>query len=210
MKNLLDLFDKTYCINLERRQDRWEECVEEFTKHNLFPIERFLATDGKTLNMPQFPLKPGEIGLINTIVRLLQQAIKDNYDSVLILEDDVVFTPEINTIYEDFKYVPENWDMIYFGGNHNFHNKGHFPQPIQINEKIIKLQHTYTTHSIGIKKHMFKVVIDFLSLNKPLDVSYCDLQKKYNIYSFYPSVAKQRVSFSDIQGGITNYDHLIK
>ena len=32
---ITDFFDKTYCINLERRPDRWEECLTEFNKFEL-------------------------------------------------------------------------------------------------------------------------------------------------------------------------------
>ena len=32
---LTDFFDKTFCINLERRGDRWEESIQEFKKYKL-------------------------------------------------------------------------------------------------------------------------------------------------------------------------------
>ena len=48
MKTLNLYFDKIYCINLDRRDDRWEECIVEFNKHNLI-VERYKAFDGKDL-----------------------------------------------------------------------------------------------------------------------------------------------------------------
>ena len=30
--NLKDTFEKIYCINLDRRTDRWDESIEEFKK----------------------------------------------------------------------------------------------------------------------------------------------------------------------------------
>ena len=27
---ITDFFDKTFCVNLERRSDRWDECLTEF------------------------------------------------------------------------------------------------------------------------------------------------------------------------------------
>ena len=30
-----DYFDRVVCINLDRRTDRWAECVELFAKHDL-------------------------------------------------------------------------------------------------------------------------------------------------------------------------------
>ena len=35
---ITDFFDKTVCINLDRRFDRWSECVAEFDKNKLSEI----------------------------------------------------------------------------------------------------------------------------------------------------------------------------
>ena len=43
-----------------------------------------------------------------------------------------------------------------------------------------------------------------------LDVIYSELQKSLNVYSFYPVIATQRVSFSDIENKVTDYKWLIK
>ena len=99
--------------------------------------------------------------------------------------------------------------MIYFGGNHNTHMGVKPPQII--NDKVSKLHNTYTTHCIGIKNNMFDVLLSILpKLNGPLDVEYAKLQKIFNIYSFYPAIAKQRVGFSDIQNKTLDYNWLIK
>jgi hypothetical protein len=45
--------------------------------------------------------------------------------------------------------------------------------------------------------------------NKPIDVNYVTLQKIFNVYSFYPAIAKQIVDFSDIQSKVTDYSNLI-
>jgi hypothetical protein len=95
------------------------------------------------------------------------------------------------------------------GGNHNVH-MGVNP-PIVINEKIIKLHSTYSTHFVGLKYNVFDHVEVLLErLVEPLDVSYIRLQRIFNVYSFYPAIAKQIVDFSDIQNYITDYNWLIK
>ena len=47
---LTDYFDKVYCINLDRRLDRWIKVSEIFKKNRFTNIERFPAIDGKDLN----------------------------------------------------------------------------------------------------------------------------------------------------------------
>jgi GR25 family glycosyltransferase involved in LPS biosynthesis len=217
MKTLTDLFDYSYCINLDRRTDRWEECQQEFSKWNLSNVHRISAIDKN--NIPKdFPdvyknapyRNFGNIGLILTNIQILKHAQKQNLPQILIMEDDVYFTPEINNIESLISYVPQDWDMLYIGGNHNYHNKGHRAQPIPVNEKVLKLQHTFTTHCVGIKSHMYDVLLDHLStLANPIDVIYVNIQKTYNVYGIHPSVAKQRAGFSDIENQIRNYNNWI-
>ena len=33
---LTDFFEKSYCVNLDRRPDRWSESLDEFNKFNEF------------------------------------------------------------------------------------------------------------------------------------------------------------------------------
>ena len=47
-------------------------------------------------------------------------------------------------------------------------------------------------------------------IKKSKAVSVKELQKKLNVYSFYPMIATQRVSFSDIENKMTDYKWLIK
>ncbi len=126
------------------------------------------------------------------------------------MEDDIYFTSEINNIESLITHVPEDWDMLYIGGNHNFHNKGRRAQPIPVNDHVIKCQHTFTTHCYAVKAHMYPLLINELSsLVNPIDVIYTDIQKRYNVYSIHPSVAKQREGFSDIENTVRNYDSWI-
>jgi len=207
---ITNFFDKTFCINLDRRKDRWEECLTEFNKYNLLDIERFTAIDGN--NLPQVKsgfVTPSRLALVLTNIDILEKAIQNNYESILILEDDVEFTNEVNKISEYFKFLPEDWDMLYFGGNHNQH-MGIAPPKI-INEKVCKLHHTFSTHCVAINKRAFTTILNRLKKrDNALDVIYVELQSTLNAYSFYPMIATQRVSFSDIENRVTDYKWLIK
>jgi GR25 family glycosyltransferase involved in LPS biosynthesis len=207
---ITDFFDKTFCINLERRSDRWEECFTEFNKYELTNIDRFIAVDGKEL--PQVTsgfVTPSRLALVLTNIKILEEAIENNYNSILILEDDVEFNDQVLNMDEYFKVLPKNWDMLYFGGNHNTH-MGINP-PIIINEKVSKLHSTYSTHCVAINKSAFVKIYDRLKkCDNALDVIYVELQNTLNVYSFYPMIATQRVSFSDIENRVTDYKWLIK
>jgi hypothetical protein len=208
---LFDRFDKVYCINLDRRPDRLESFKNQVDKYNLGEYTRISAVDGSKINVGNYTktLNSGELGLVMTNLEIIKDTKNNNYKTILILEDDCSFTDEIINIEEYFDLLPSDWDMLYMGGNHNTHMG--IQGPIPINEKVVKLHSTYSTHFIGIKDTLFDhLEIILPKYEDPLDVSYVKLQKIFNIYSFYPAIAKQIVDFSDIQNYITDYNWLIK
>ena len=117
------------------------------------------------------------------------------------MEDDCIFTDEINNVQEYIDLVPENWDMLYFGGNHyGWHE--HF----RINEKILNIKKTHMAHCIAIKSHMFKILINELQkFETENDNVYMKIQQNYGVYCVFPSIAKQIDGISDIQNGYVNY-----
>jgi len=207
---LFERFDKVFCINLKRRPDRFEQFKEEVDKFDLGNFETFEAIDGNTIAQNNLGvLKPSEKGLIESNIKILKNCIEKKYSSVLIIEDDCLFTDEINKIDSYFDCLPNDWEMLYMGGNHNTHIKINPPEII--NEKVYKLHSTYSTHFVAIKNVIFEYVLNELQNNQlPLDVTYTKIQKNKRVYCFYPAIAKQRNGYSDIQHSFVDYDWLIK
>ncbi len=203
---LNDFFDKIYCINLDRRPDRWGECKLEFDKLNLV-VERVSAIDGSKLNNNS-QLKNGALALTLTVYNIITEAIEKKYDKILILEDDIEFTENINCFSDEILSLPDDWDLLYFGGNHNLHVGS--SEPIQINEHFRKLHNTYSTHAIGISSNGLKLIDEKLKESiKEIDVLYSEIQKINNVYCFNKLLATQRNSFSDIENRTVNYKQLI-
>ena len=112
-------FDKIYCLNLDRRQDRWAESEIEFKKHGL-QVERFAAIDGNDITLPSGSLiKTGDMGCLLSHIAIFKLMVEKGMQKILILEDDVEFAENFNELFNSLiSQVPEFWDMIYFGGNH--------------------------------------------------------------------------------------------
>jgi GR25 family glycosyltransferase involved in LPS biosynthesis len=199
-------FDKIYCINLDRRKDRWEETIKELDKWGLTDeVERYSGVDGNSLKN-ETQIKDGELGILNTHLKIINESKEKNYDNILIIEDDIQFTEKIKLIDDYMSIVPNDWDMIYFGGNHN----KHMGKKINyINDKIIKLEETYGIHCVAINNTIYDLILNVIDKRKkPIDVYYADIQKNYNCYGFNPSIALQRVSYSDIQNKVMDYKWL--
>ena len=206
---LFDRFDKVYCINLPHRTDRKNNFITEVKKYDLGQFEFFNAFYGKDLPNPH-NLNVGCVGLIKSNLEIFKQSILDDIDTVAIIEDDCYFTDEVRNIQSYYDQLPDDWDMLYYGGNHNYHCT-FCDKPIEINDKILKLQYTFSTHFVIIRKKLFKPIVDLISgYHQPIDVVYTLIQKTNNVYSFNPSIARQISGYSDIEDNFVNYDTWIK
>lgn len=221
MNTLNDFFSKIYCINLDSRPDRYNECLTEFQKLNI-QVERMSGIDGRLHLTPGLNISPGAYGLLLTNIKIIEIAMVNEYKNILILEDDVMF---IDNFYEKFfdkiKHLPENWDLLYIGGN-NLFNKGSFNlitgdvnfTPTKdnyrmLNHELCKTTWTQTTHAVGINSRFYDTLMNSIRKNMalPIDLQYCYLQQEgYNAYTFLPSLALQRASFSDIENVYIDYN----
>jgi hypothetical protein len=205
-------FNDIFCINLDQRPDRWDEVQQEFNKFNLTGVTRFSAVDGKTLPKPINtgsgipPLLPGELGVLESNLKLVKYANENNLPNFLMLEDDVVFSDEVNNLDKYMSNIPDDWDMIYFGGNHKYSHP-----PKQINETTLKLHYTVAIHCVAIKSTVYDVIESILSKrSKQVDNYYTLVQQSFNVYCTNPSIAFQKEGFSDIQNRVVNYDGFLK
>jgi GR25 family glycosyltransferase involved in LPS biosynthesis len=198
-------FDKIYCINLERRTDRWDKCLKQFRLHNL-TVDRFNAIDGRTLIEPNCIFETvGQYACLLSHLEVIKKAKELNLSSVLIMEDDVKFCDNFDAMLtESMAKVPSDWDMIFFGSNHII-------MPEKINSNIFKLVRSYSAHCYAINAKMFDLLIGNLSKEmEPLDVTYANLQPHINAYVINPHLTWQDPGYSDICEQYVDYTHAHK
>jgi hypothetical protein len=194
---LNDTFDHIYCINLNNRLDRWENCIEEFSKYGV-AVERFSASTSNDIAEP-YTVNSGEAGLILTHKRIFQNAIDHGYSSILILEDDVEFAENFEEYLEQ---IPEDWDVIFLGGNH-LRGIGDY-----VNGRIYRAYQTYACHAVGFNSKQFTYLKDNIGYELPVDVTYANILDNMNSYVFKPVLAWQRPGWSDLLNSYTNYTFL--
>jgi hypothetical protein len=208
---LKDYFDRVYLINLKKRPERLQSAAMECRKIGL-PFEVAEAWDGKANNIevrPYYGWDPrywnqGAAGLVVTTYHIIDDAIKNKYRRILILEDDVEFSPEINQMADShFGDIPEDWHMIQFGSQHCI-------RPEMISPHIARIRYAFCLHCYGVNSSIFEYYKHILEkVEKQLDLYTAeDIQPLGKCYSFEPNLAFQKPSFSDIAEQNVNYTFL--
>jgi len=217
-----DYFSKIYCINLDRRPERYAQSVEEFKKIDA-NVQRVSGIDGNTAD-PPIGIGTGAFGLVLTHVNLIKEAVKYKYNNILIFEDDVIFVNNFNEIFnEKIKFLPEDWDLLYVGGNHILYVNGFDLITGDKNFKVTKENYktlnyelsrspcTYCTHAIAISSRIYDRMLNKIkqSPTSPIDNIYYQAQMEgCNAYTFLPSLALQRAGYSDIENQYIDYANM--
>ena len=205
--NCLDDIKHAFYINLEHRTDRKEHVIEELKKIGI-TANRFNA----------IKMENGAIGCSMSHLKILQNALQNNLDHVLIIEDDITFlNPELFKcqINKFFKIHNNNWDVILFAGNN-------IPPYENIDDTCIKVSRCQTTTGYLVNKHYIKVLVQNIKLgltqllNKPnekhlfaIDMFWFVLQRSSNWYLITPPTVVQREDYSDIEKKLTNYKDMM-
>jgi glycosyl transferase family 25 len=205
--NCFDDIKHAYYINLEHRTDRKEHVTNQFEQLGL-PVNRFNAIQ----------MKNGAIGCSMSHLKLLQSAVLNDFEHILIVEDDIKFLdPELfKTQFNKFIEVHgNNWDVILFAGNN-------VPPYKKIDDTCIKVTRCQTTTGYLVNGHYIKTLMQNVKqgltnlLNRPddrkqfaIDVFWFNLQVKDRWFLITPLTVVQREDYSDIEERVVNYEKIM-
>lgn len=203
---LNNYFDHIYCLNLDKRTDKWSECEEEFKNLGII-VERFSAIDGSLIDPAEIPHPhvPNRIAWRLSVINIFLDAKEKGYKNFLLLEDDIEFYYKFNDSLDDvMSQLPNDWDCFWFSGN------SVFASLIPISPNIYKTAGTVCTHCIAFKNTSYDLIINELdNLNHFAgDNAIASLHDKLNMYITKPYRCWQRESFSDIEQTRTFHSHL--
>ena len=193
-------FDNIYVINLDKREDRLDECNKAFATIDS-TFERFPAIDGSKLdivveNPAQQRWNKGAYALTLTTIKILEDAIDKDYDNILIMEDDIGFHPLFDIIAEDsLKKIPKNYDLAFLGYTHT-------RRPIAYNGNWERMVSAFSCHAYSVNRHMMKFYLSLLQkLDAPIDFHTNKiLGGRLNSFSTKDKLVHQVDGYSDIEG----------
>lgn len=198
---------KIYIINLDKRPDRWDQCIKQLEKCNIKNYERFSAI----IYNNQTSIKKGAMGCKLSHLNIIKKAKAENMPNILILEDDFLlcnnFLEKYNSIVDNMLTNKISFNMLFLG--FSTHPPCEYSDTSIFNLK--KITHAFTTHAYIVNNNFYDIIINAIEhSHQEVDVCYTELQKTYdNTYGIFPCLVSQSESFSDIEGYVVNYDKYI-
>jgi len=205
MNNPFDFFDCIFCVNLDKRVDRWEESKLEFSKIGI--LDRIERISGIITNRFDDQKRNASYGNHLSHAECLRRAKERDLSNCLIFEDDVKFINKpLEILEEAVKELPKDYDIFYLGANTE-------KTLYRVSAHLARLTFAYSTHAYCINKHLFERLY---LMNLDPDVIHNDVEYNHFIvrnnkcYSPIPLIAVQRKSYSDIEDREMNYDWMEK
>jgi len=209
---------KQYLINLDHSKDRFDITNNLLYQYDFKNVIRYPAVNGKNIPYDELihivdpnsmksildnyrkyhhELSYGAVGCYLSHINMWQKLITDTLDYIIIFEDDANPSFSFTELQEIIvNYVPNDWDIILFGGIYNKTNN--------INDNITKIYTFYETHAYIInKKGAIKLLSQAFPIKKQLDSWLSDLaiNNYVNIYGITKNKWGQnsQISNTDIQ-----------
>lgn len=192
-----DLVDKIIYINLEEATERRANIEQTLSLVPKEKVVRFNAIEDK---------ENPTVACSKSHIECIKLARKNNWNNVLVLEDDVVWNNYDQSILTFNKLLKENYDVILLGST--FAN---------FDKDTMKLNNGQAASSYLVSNHYYEKIIEnyiqgvdsLLETKDPskyaLDQNWKKLQLKDNWYVVNPALAIQKPSYSYIEKKEVNY-----
>ena len=189
-----------FYINLESRPDRKKNVEQELSRVGI-KAQRFNA----------IKMANGALGCSLSHLNLLKMAKDNNWDHILIVEDDIQFLQPKVFVEQFNKVLKKQFDVVLIAGNN-------IPPYTRIDESCVRVSKCQTTTGYFVKSHYFDKLIknikDGISklLREPekhviyaIDKYWFNLQEFDTWLLITPLTVTQREDYSDIEKRPTNY-----
>jgi GR25 family glycosyltransferase involved in LPS biosynthesis len=199
-------FEAVYFINLDRRDDRRAKIESMLAKRFSMTARRVAAMDGRNIRWDASKMGPitrywnnGALGCVLSHREAILDAIRRDYEQVLILEDDADISEQFFDTMAKI-VLPVDWHMIYLSAN--------LSEPVKdkVQDNLYRLRGGLGAHAIIWHRRAFEQCLQFLSgPYAPWDMFLSYYQHFFPCYIMNPGMAVPVASMSDIIGQHVNY-----
>ena len=207
-------FDRIYLINLKTRPDRLKRSIREFESVGLREVEVVPAVDAnkeyipmKTFNKKMMDMvgwTKGAAALSVTTHRIIQDAKRKGYKSILIMEDDIGFHQNAAVKTNMFmNNIHKNWEMLHFGS---------VPRRAEttLNKYVKRLNGSFYCHCYAIRDTIYDLYADHLAkIDIPIDWVTCEyIHTRGRSFGPLTNIAYQYPDYSNIRNTKVHHPNL--
>jgi glycosyl transferase family 25 len=204
--NFISDIQHAFYINLHTRPDRKQHVEEQLSK---------VGINAKRFNA--IKLDNGALGCSMSHLKIIETAKLNNWDHVLIIEDDILFTQPENFVNQFNKFLSnhKDFDVVLIAGNN-------IPPFEKIDDCCVKITRCQTTTGYLVQKHYYDVLIQNFKdgiihlIREPdnhkiyaIDKHWFSLQQNDKWYLITPLTVTQREDYSNIEKKPTNYTRVM-
>jgi len=203
--------DPIIVLNLERSKNRKKSLEEQFKKVGLENYTFFPAFDGKNIINMSFsvPIIKGigmgrklsrfEISIIMSHIGALKYAQINQYEDVVILEDDVVLCEDWETRLKILKAnLPEDWEYVYLAGHSDYVKIPMYEEPTILNAPKMVGAFSYMVNQKGIEK-LIKYCGEFITTYDDI-ITHKIESGKLKAYLYLPFMTYHETGYSENWG----------
>lgn len=200
-------FSQIVYINLDQRRDRNVRMKRQLRELNV-PKDRITRFEG-------IKSTPGTIGCVKSHIAVLDMAITEGWEDVLILEDDFEFMRDAQSVTRLNAWLNTlnaiRWDVAFLAANYRH------VTPLKSVDYLLRVNRAWCACAYRVNRHYFATLLDnfrqSLALletgNEPqqvaLDVHWWHLMMKDCWLGMYPCAGFQIPDRSDIENTVVDY-----
>lgn len=195
------MFDRIVLINLDKRTDRLGAFKAKISPYpSLHNYVRYRAVHGDTVTVPgHFISGGGAWGCRQTHLRVLEDALMDGIETLLVFEDDVRFVPNFEGKLKKFlSMVPDDWEGLMLGGQ----NHGPTDPPATGIDGVVRSVNTQRTHAYAVRgaeplRDLYRL---WARCDRHIDHWFGQWQQRHQVYQPTEFLCGQDATTSDISG----------
>jgi hypothetical protein len=201
LEDLGGYFDRVVVINLRRRPDRLARFWGQLKRFG-WPFKQpevFDAVDSEKVPVPVgWRDGGGAWGCMQSHRQVLERAMMDGVQSLLVLEDDVCLRAGfIDELCVFLGNVPNDWEQLMLGGQH-MHNK-----PVPVRPGVARCFNCQRTHAYAVRGQFMRDLYSVWCAS----TGHCDhvmgpFQTGRRVYAPGPFIFGQEKGKSDISGSL--------
>jgi GR25 family glycosyltransferase involved in LPS biosynthesis len=209
MESLIDV-NHVYICHWNKLIDRKKHIIQQLNNHGIKNYSFVELYDKDEWNkediLKEYPLvfnrdpkdnrflKMSEISLLLKHSWCVRDSYEKKYNSIMILEDDVIFCDNFISYFNTFKLqLPDDWDCCWVGSCCNLHKNMENPNVNVYKSNTSRCCHCYILSKSGIKK----IIKEIKNIHQGIDWYYNDIIPRLGLNAFWfePSLAEQSTQF---------------